>query len=92
MTMAETISGISDYIKELEEQNQRLQNMIDTMGEELDKCKHTPAISTEAQEVIDLVGQMARAWEIKFDVLPDGIQELIWAYRRYQERGSSYAE
>lgn len=92
MSMADTISGISDYIKDLEDQNQRLQNMIDTMGEELEKYRHSPAVSTEAQEVVDLVGQMARAWAPKFDVLPDGIQELIRAYRRYQERGSSYAE
>jgi len=78
---------LSEQVAALEQENTCLSRMVDTLGEELAAAK----ANTGAEEVLALVGQMAEAWEPKFDVLPDGIQEIIRAYRRW-EKGEGKSE
>ena len=71
------LNTVSEYILTVEQENTRLSRLVDAMGEELAAAK----ANTGAEEVLALVGQMANAWEPRFDVLPDGIQAIIRAYR-----------
>ena len=75
------LNTVSEYILTVEQENTRLSRLVDTMGEELAAAK----ANTGAEEVLALVGQMANAWEPRFDVLPDGIQAIIRAYRVWEK-------
>jgi hypothetical protein len=75
------INSISEYILTLEQENSRLSRLVDTMGEKMETAKQNPGV----EEVLALVGKMANAWEPRFDVLPDGIQAIIRAYRKWEK-------
>jgi len=76
---------LSEQVADLEQENARLSRLVDTLGEELAAAK----TNTGAEEVLVLVGQMANAWEPRFDVLPDGIQAIIRAHRKW-EKGAEH--
>lgn len=70
---------ISEQVAALEQENERLSPLVDAME---------TTRATDAEEVLTLVGRMADAWENKKS-LPDGIQEIIRAYRRWEKEAGN---
>lgn len=68
---------VQDMGEDMERENIRLQNMIDSLTEQLE---NNPPISSELHRLLDAVGAMTRAYRGKYDILPDVLQQIIDAY------------
>ena len=70
-----SIDNLLAINKELSWDNQLLQEEINNL-----RTEQKPGLTYDQQYLIDVVAQNVAIWRVRYDTLPNGIQEIIKAY------------
>lgn len=72
---------LSEQVSALERENQRLSNLVDQIGEQMDG-------QSLLQQIADVVGNSKEKWRGHYNTLPSDLQELIKLHDRYEKKFS----
>jgi hypothetical protein len=79
---------LSEQVSILEKQNERLQGLVDTLGEELETSRQTIA---KQDRFIDLVSPSVSRLEALYDRITQDYVEIVDAYRAIRPKESEGA-
>ena len=68
---------ISQQVADLERENERLSNLVDSLADQLGN-------QNLLLQIVDVVGQSKEKWRSHYDTLPSDLQELVRLHDRYQ--------
>ena len=81
LTLKECLQIAIDKANDLERENSRLQNMVDSLTERLE----SQGEDKQVVRLLDAVASMADLYRTKYDTLPPMTKYVIDAYDRLQE-------